>query len=83
MKIGFDVMGGDFAPEAPVAGAILAQKLLPKDVRIVLIGDEQQIVTILAKHGADKNNFDIVHTTEVIGMGEHSSARTCSTGNGA
>jgi len=71
MKIGLDVMGGDFAPEAPIAGAVLAQKLLPKDVRLVLIGDEQKIIELLAKHAADKKDFDIVHTTEVIGMGEH------------
>ncbi len=71
MKIGFDVMGGDFAPEAPIEGAILAQQILPKDVRIVLIGDEKIIIDLLAKNGADKNNFDIVHTSEVIEMGEH------------
>jgi glycerol-3-phosphate acyltransferase PlsX len=71
MRIGLDVMGGDYAPDAPIAGAVLAQQLLPNDVRIVLIGDEQQITELLAKHGADKNNFDIVHTSEVIGMGEH------------
>lgn len=71
MRIGLDVMGGDYAPEAPMEGAILAQKVLPADVRIVLIGDEQRITELLARHGADKQNFDIVHTPEVIGMGEH------------
>jgi phosphate acyltransferase len=71
MRIGLDVMGGDYAPDAPVEGAILAQQLLPADVRLVLIGDEQKISELLAKHGADKGNFDIVHTPDVIGMGEH------------
>jgi glycerol-3-phosphate acyltransferase PlsX len=71
MKIGFDVMGGDFAPDAPIAGAVLAQKLLPNDVRLVLIGDEQQIVSLLAKYGSDNSNFDIVHSSEIIEMGEH------------
>ncbi|MCE3280762.1 MAG: plsX [Bacteroidetes bacterium] len=43
MKIGIDIMGGDFAPEATVSGAILAYNELPKDVRLVLVGDEQLI----------------------------------------
>lgn len=71
MKIGIDIMGGDYAPEATISGAILAYNELPKDVRLVLIGDEEQIRNGLAKCGADAKNFDIVHTTEVIGMGEH------------
>lgn len=71
MKIGIDIMGGDFAPEATIAGSILAYNELPKDVRIVLIGDQEQILSGLAKHGADASNFDIVHASEVISMGEH------------
>jgi len=71
MKIGIDIMGGDFAPDATIAGAVLAYKQLPKDVRLVLIGDKEQIVSGLAKHNADANNFDIVHTTEIILMSDH------------
>jgi glycerol-3-phosphate acyltransferase PlsX len=71
MKIGIDIMGGDFAPGATISGAILAYNQLPKDVRLVLIGDKEQIVSSLTKHGADVANFDIVHATEVISMGEH------------
>ena len=71
MRIGIDIMGGDFAPDATVSGAVLAYNELPKDVRLVLIGDKEQIIACLAKEGADEINFDIVHTTEIIGMGEH------------
>jgi phosphate acyltransferase len=71
MKIGIDIMGGDFAPDATIAGAILAYNELPTEVRLVLIGDQEQILAGLAKEGADASNFDIVHTTEIIGMGEH------------
>jgi len=71
MKIGIDIMGGDFAPDATVSGAILAYNELPKNVRLVLIGDKEQIVSCLTKMGADSNNFDIVHASEVISMGEH------------
>src|ERR1041385_2540200 len=71
MKIGIDIMGGDFAPNATISGAVLAHKELPKDVRLVLIGDKEQILSGLAQKGADASDFDIVHTSEVIGMGEH------------
>lgn len=63
-------MGGDFAPEAVVLGAIEAQKQF-SDVRLVLIGDKTQIEAVLVREGADVNSFDIVHTDQVIEMGEH------------
>ena len=71
MKVGLDVMGGDFAPKATIMGAILAHKELPSTVRIVLIGDESIILQSLQEENADPANFDIVHASEVIGMGEH------------
>lgn len=70
MRIGIDIMGGDYAPKTTTEGAILAQQELP-DVELVLIGDENQIIPILEENGADKSKFSIVHTEEVIGMGEH------------
>lgn len=71
MKIGIDIMGGDFAPDATVSGAILAFQELPSTVRLVLIGDKEQIISSLAKKGVDSNNFDLVHASQVISMGEH------------
>jgi glycerol-3-phosphate acyltransferase PlsX len=71
MKVGLDVMGGDFAPKATIMGAILAHKELPSTVRIVLIGDKSVILRSLQEENADPANFDIVHAPEVIGMGEH------------
>ena len=70
MRIGIDIMGGDFAPQTTTEGAILAQKEL-SNVELVLIGDESVISSILEDKGADKSNFSIVHTTDIIGMGEH------------
>lgn len=71
MKIALDAMGGDFAPEATVKGAIMALGSLPSDVRIVLIGNEKNIVEIARQENFDPSAFDIVHTDEVIGPGEH------------
>jgi glycerol-3-phosphate acyltransferase PlsX len=71
MRIGFDVMGGDYAPKEAVAGAIQAQKELKSDERIVFIGNKDLILPLLAEHGVSEDAFDFVHTTEVIEMGEH------------
>jgi phosphate acyltransferase len=70
MKIGLDVMGGDFAPQATIGGAILAHGELHPDDRIVLIGDEKIIHEQLISAGSHPELFDIVHANEVIGMGE-------------
>jgi glycerol-3-phosphate acyltransferase PlsX len=71
MNIAIDIMGGDHAPRATVAGAVLARKELPAHVRLILVGDSQQILPLLKEYGAEASSFEIVHTTEVIGMGEH------------
>jgi len=71
MKIGLDIMGGDYAPEANVLGAIAAHQLLSPEEHIVLIGDTQQIKPLLSKNGFNPDHFEYVHTEEVIGMGEH------------
>ncbi|RYD95309.1 MAG: phosphate acyltransferase PlsX [Sphingobacteriales bacterium] len=71
MKIGLDIMGGDYAPKATVLGAVEAYKLLSPNQKLVLIGDKEIALTILQENGADPDNFEFVHTTEVIGMGDH------------
>ncbi len=71
MRIGIDIMGGDFAPKATVLGAILAYKEVPSDCRIVLIGDQNIAHSILTEQGVSIDQFDYVHTEEVIEMGEH------------
>lgn len=71
MRIGIDAMGGDFAPEAVISGVILAQKQLLSDQRIVLFGDQDQIKSLLTKEGATLSDYDVVHSSEVIGMGDH------------
>lgn len=71
MKIGLDIMGGDFAPKAAVLGAIAAQKTLSADQTIVLFGDKAQALPFLAEQGVSPDIFEFVHTTEMIGMGEH------------
>ena len=71
MRIGIDIMGGDFAPKATTLGAILALNEVPSDCRIVLIGDEPMTKSILAENGVDASLFDFIHADQVIEMGEH------------
>ncbi|HEY4194750.1 MAG TPA: phosphate acyltransferase PlsX [Mucilaginibacter sp.] len=71
MKIGLDIMGGDFAPKATVLGAIAAYKALSDDQKLVLIGDKEIALSILHENNFSPDHFEFVHTTEVIGMGEH------------
>lgn len=71
MKIGIDVLGGDFAPEANLEGAILARRELPEDIRIVLIGDQDTILDGLSSFNEESSNFDIVHAPDVITMHDH------------
>lgn len=70
MKIGLDIMGGDYAPKAAVLGAIEAHKALSGH-KLVLIGDKEAALQILSEANYSPDNFEFVHTTEVIGMGEH------------
>jgi glycerol-3-phosphate acyltransferase PlsX len=71
MKIGLDVMGGDFAPKNEVLGAIEALPELQSGSEIILFGDETQIKAVCCEKGFDASGFQIVHTTEVIGMHDH------------
>ncbi|MGJ8660789.1 MAG: phosphate acyltransferase PlsX [Bacteroidota bacterium] len=71
MKIGIDILGGDFAPDANIAGAVLAKKELPQDCNIVLLGDQDQILGGLSALGASADDFIIVHAPDVITMHDH------------
>lgn len=71
MKIGIDILGGDFAPDANIAGAVLARKELPQDVTIVLIGDQDQILSGLNALNVTSDGFEVVHAPDIITMHDH------------
>ncbi len=71
MKIGFDIMGGDYAPKEAINGAIQAHREMKNGEKIVLIGDKQQALALVTEFGAAIDDFEYIHTTEIIGMGEH------------
>lgn len=71
IRIGIDAMGGDFAPQAVVLGAIQAARQLAESSRIVLFGDKARIEEILSQENCPTDTFDIVPTSEVIEMGDN------------
>ena len=72
MKIALDAMGGDFAPHAAVAGALLAARELAGKAQIVLIGSPEAVPPLLAEHGPDAEALlEFVPASQVIDMGEH------------
>ncbi|MBI2403156.1 MAG: phosphate acyltransferase PlsX [Gemmatimonadetes bacterium] len=70
MRIALDAMGGDFAPDVPVEGALAAADELPRSSEILLVGRQTEIEETLAKHGAQADRFQIVDAPDVVGMGE-------------
>jgi glycerol-3-phosphate acyltransferase PlsX len=71
MRIGLDVSGGDFAPQATIDGALLAKQALGSDVTIVLFGDELVIQKELASRAQSAQLFEIIHAPEVITYNDH------------
>lgn len=71
MRIALDAMGGDFAPDAIIDGAIMATQRLEEDANIVLVGKKDVIESHLKKRGFTSPKISIVHADEVIAMGEH------------
>jgi phosphate acyltransferase len=67
LKLAIDVMGGDHAPEAIVAGALLAAREYP-DLTLLLTGNESQIRHYLGQ--SVPQNIEIIHTSEVIEAGD-------------
>lgn len=71
MRIALDAMGGDYAPEEVVKGALLAVRELGEE--IVLVGDEALIERSLNQLGLEKDKvkgISIHHAPESVGMGE-------------
>ena len=64
-------MGGDFAPQAAVAGALLAAEQLAGRATIVLIGQEAAVRPLLEAAGPAGAALEFVPATQIIDMAEH------------
>ncbi len=74
IKVAVDAMGGDFAPEAQVKGAMEAIKMID-DIEIILYGKEEEI----KKYLIDSSRIKIEDARDVIPMGEHDPVRAIRT----
>jgi glycerol-3-phosphate acyltransferase PlsX len=72
MKIAFDIMGGDFAPEEAIKGVqqFFAQVPDPS-VHLLLIGNEELAAPYLSLLESYKGRYTLINAPEVIGMHEH------------
>ena len=66
MKIIVDAMGGDNAPQAPVMGAIRANK--EQGTEIILVGRGEEILKVMEENGIQDlpAGVEIAHASEVI-----------------
>lgn len=71
MKIGLDMMGGDFAPLEAVKGIqlYLAEENSPAE--LFLIGNQPKIEELLSEYKVASDKIKVVHADEVIDMHEH------------
>ncbi|MDQ3277504.1 MAG: phosphate acyltransferase PlsX [Bacteroidota bacterium] len=70
MKIGIDMMGGDYAPQEVIKG-IQAFLTETAAVNVVLIGDEEKIKPLLQSYSLPEGLYSVVHAPQVIDMHEH------------
>lgn len=70
MRIAIDAMGGDYAPEEIVAGAVDAANGMDGLTTLFLVGQEEAIRKELAKHGKIPPKIVVRHAAETVGMEE-------------
>jgi len=68
MRLGVDVMGGDFAPAPILEGALAALPTFSPEDRLVLFGDEPTIRSGITEAGVDDTLIEVVPTTNEITM---------------
>lgn len=69
VRVSLDAMGGDFAPQVTVQGAVEAVQ--QKDnVKVFLVGPPDAIEAELSKYTYDKDRIEVVAASEVIEMAE-------------
>ncbi|MBL7718696.1 MAG: phosphate acyltransferase PlsX [Flavipsychrobacter sp.] len=72
MKIGLDIMGGDYAPAEAIKGVqLFLEQGADPSVHLLLIGDADAAAPYLSMLDAHQHRFTLVQASEVIGMDEH------------
>jgi phosphate acyltransferase len=68
LRIAIDAMGGDYAPEREIAGAVEALRTSNEKFEIILVGDEQAIRRQLVAQKANDLPWKVVHASQIITM---------------
>jgi len=66
LKIALDAMGGDYAPENTVAGALEALQETRNRFSVILVGREDAIKKVLQRHRINGEVHSVVNASEVI-----------------
>jgi glycerol-3-phosphate acyltransferase PlsX len=69
VRVVVDAMGGDYAPEEPVKGALDALQENSR-IELILTGPEDRLRTELSKYSYDESRVRVVDAPEVIETGE-------------
>lgn len=69
IKVAVDAMGGDYAPEEPVKGAVDAVNE-KEELFVYLVGQEDAIQKELEKYTYPKDRIQVVHASQIIETGE-------------
>lgn len=70
MKIALDAMGGDFAPDVTLAGAIEVISEEETDLQVILVGDKELLENRLRGTKYPHERLSIYHASEVVQMHE-------------
>jgi len=68
MRIAVDAMGGDYAPDVVVEGAVLATQ--EYDINVLLVGQKEVIEEKLSKYSPNRDKIEIISASQVIAMAE-------------
>lgn len=70
VKVALDALGGDFAPDVVIEGAINAANK-DADLHIVLCGPEAEVKAGLEKRGYTGHGISVVDAPDPVAMDEH------------
>ncbi len=71
MRVAIDAMGGDYAPQATVEGAVLYAKETEGKHQLLLLGDQPTLEKELSHYSVQKwQHISIHHTTQIVEMSD-------------
>jgi glycerol-3-phosphate acyltransferase PlsX len=68
VKVALDGMGGDFAPQSTVQGAVEAVRELQNDLKVLLVGDKKALELELSRYDYPSDRISVVSASKVVSM---------------